>query len=110
MQSTVSELGTGWYLERLDLTLPSGERLTFPCGHWIGKSDETNIEGPKTRNLIPCCVVRRPIQAGTGLPIVVAASAMAVPHPEKVADGRRAVNRRGGGYGGEDAYFYCATR
>ena len=48
IQSSVSELGTGWFLERVDLTLPTGERLTFPCGHWIGKSDETDIAGEDT--------------------------------------------------------------
>lgn len=66
--------------------------------------------GPKQRNLIPCCVVKRPEALHMGLPIAVAASAMSVPHPEKVADGRRAVNRRGEGHGGEDAYFYCTSR
>lgn len=38
------------------------------------------------------------------------AAATALPHPEKAAAGLKGVNRKGGGYGGEDAYFYCTNR
>ena len=39
-------------------------------------------------------------------PLVVHASAVSVPHPEKVRDGTtKAVNKRHHGYAGEDAYF-----
>lgn len=33
-------------------------------------------------------------------------SAVSVPLPEKIKAGKKAHNRRGYGYGGEDAYFY----
>ena len=35
---------------------------------------------------------------------------MAIPHPEKAAEGHKGLNRKGYGYGGEDAYFYCSNR
>ena len=39
-------------------------------------------------------------------PLVVHASAVSVPHPEKVREGTtKAVNKRHHGYAGEDAYF-----
>ena len=39
-------------------------------------------------------------------PLVVHASAVSVPHPEKVRDGTtKAVNKRHHGFAGEDAYF-----
>jgi protein phosphatase PTC7 len=41
-------------------------------------------------------------------PLVVHASAVSVPHPDKVQKGARAVNKKTIGYGGEDAYFCTA--
>ena len=41
-------------------------------------------------------------------PLAVATGAAALPHPEKVEAGARAVSRRHEGWAGEDAYF-CAT-
>ena len=39
-------------------------------------------------------------------PLTVAASGVAVPHPDKIAEGApKAVNRKHEGWGGEDAYF-----
>ncbi len=43
-------------------------------------------------------------------PLDVATSAVVLPHPEKVAAGMRAVIRKAGGWGGEDAYFVARGR
>ena len=54
----------------------------------------------------------RPIQTPKPLavPLAVSASAVALPHPEKVGAGHpKAVNRKAEGWGGEDAYFCTAA-
>ena len=38
--------------------------------------------------------------------VKIKASGMVIPHPEKVQEGMKAVNRNGRGLGGEDAFFY----
>lgn len=53
----------------------------------------------------------RPVAAPRRLatPLAVTASAVALPHPEKVGAGHpKAVNRKAEGWGGEDAYF-CSS-
>ena len=65
------------------------------------------------RNLIPCERLDLPATHLTDLeqPLVVQASAIAVPHPEKVHGGiGKAVNQKKTGWGGEDAYFYTTTQ
>ena len=54
----------------------------------------------------------RPVAAPRRLatPLAVSASAVALPHPEKVGAGHpKAVNRKAEGWGGEDAYFCIAA-
>ena len=61
------------------------------------------------RNLIPCQRLDLPATDLKDLekPLVIQASAIAVPHPEKVHGGiGKAVNKKNTGWGGEDAYFY----
>ena len=63
------------------------------------------------RNLIPCERLDLPATQFKDLeqPLAVQASAIAVPHPEKVNGGiGKAVNKKKTGWGGEDAYF-CTT-
>lgn len=44
-------------------------------------------------------------------PVQVSASALAIPHPEKVMKQKlKGVNQQGSGYAGEDSYFYCEGR
>lgn len=44
-------------------------------------------------------------------PVTIAASGLAIPHPEKVLHSKlKGYNTRGYGYGGEDAYFYGMAR
>jgi hypothetical protein len=64
--------------------------------------------GESQRNLIPADPSHEE-EAAEYLPepLEVLASAIALPHPEKVQAGTKAVNKRGLGYGGEDAYFYA---
>jgi PLAT/LH2 domain len=35
-----SELGSGWFLERVVVTGPDGNATTFPCHQWIGEPDD----------------------------------------------------------------------
>jgi hypothetical protein len=37
---TASELGSGWFLERVEVTGPDGAVVTFPCHAWIGEPDD----------------------------------------------------------------------
>lgn len=72
-----------------------------------------HIVGPVSnqRNLIPCQRLDLPASNLKDLehPLVVQASAIAVPHPEKVNGGiGKAVNKKKTGWGGEDAYFYTS--
>lgn len=43
-------------------------------------------------------------------PLHAVFSGVAIPHPEKVQDGTKGVNRRGYGFGGEDSYFYASNK
>lgn len=66
--------------------------------------------GPVTnqRNLAPCEHSDLPAKLIKDLdrPLVVQASAISVPHPDKVTGSAgKAVNRKKLGWGGEDAYF-----
>lgn len=110
-EPSVTETGFGWFLDKLEVTGPNGQTITFPCHSWIGKNDAGDISGPVSnqRNLIPCQRLDLPATSLNDLeqPLVVQASAIAVPHPEKVNGGAgKAVNKRKTGWGGEDAYFY----
>ncbi|KAL4854234.1 putative protein phosphatase 2C 55 [Chlorella vulgaris] len=114
--------GVGWFLDRIDVTGPEGRHWTFPCSAWLGRSNHpAGLDGDHERNLAPCAsgVVGPPVVAHSmmepnyrllGAPLHVEAAATALPHPEKAAAGLKGVNRKGGGYGGEDAYFYCTNR
>lgn len=60
------------------------------------------------RNLLPCVKpIVLPCDTGA-LPktISIRGAGVAIPHPEKVKDGKRGVNARTSGFAGEDAYFY----
>ena len=35
-----SEIGSGWFLERVVVTSPDGNYTTFPCHAWIGEPDD----------------------------------------------------------------------
>lgn len=60
------------------------------------------------RNLLPCVKpVVLPIDSGTHQQAIsIRGAGVAIPHPEKVKDGKRGVNLRSSGFAGEDAYFY----
>lgn len=107
-----TETGMGWYLEKVEVIGPNGVRWTFPCGAWLGKSATGHTQGCEERNLIPATPRSSMMDPAYNppRPLHVAASAMAIPHPEKVEAGRKGVNRRGFGHGGEDAYFYSSNR
>lgn len=62
--------------------------------------------GESERNLIPADASQEAIAEYLAEPLEVSVSAVSVPLPEKIKAGKKAYNRRGFGYGGEDAYFY----
>ena len=102
--SSITEAGTGWYLKQITVDAPGGARCVFPCNAWFGESDVSGNAGPLERNLLP--VAADAVEVGQ--PVQVAASGVAVPHPDKVKyDAIKGINRKGFGHGGEDAYFYC---
>lgn len=60
------------------------------------------------RNLLPAATE---MIMGHHEPVQVSASALAIPHPEKVMKQKlKGVNQQGSGYAGEDSYFYCEGR
>ncbi|MEW5318281.1 MAG: hypothetical protein WDW38_009514 [Sanguina aurantia] len=81
---------------------PRATSRCSPCNNWLGASDCGGIMGPLERNLLPTIAT----QATTApAPVSVTGAGMSIPHPDKVKQGVKGVNRRGYGYGGEDAYF-----
>lgn len=122
------EPATGWYLDRVEVRGPEGERWTFPCGSWLGVAPACEggegggggggVAGCVERNLIPAdhsrdvhaSSLHDPSARRLTRPLRVDAAGFAVPHPEKVAAGVKGLNRKGYGTGGEDSYFYAANR
>ncbi|CAG9460661.1 unnamed protein product [Pedinophyceae sp. YPF-701] len=127
-------LGAGWFLDKIDVVDPKGKVWTFPCEAWFGLDNASGAEGSLERNLLPLIdepqfddgsfmetdvdeMAMEGDNTFSGIakgkpapePISVAISALAIPDRSKVAQGTRAINRKGFGYGGEDSYFFCET-
>lgn len=106
----------GWYLDRIEVLGPEGEKYTFPCSSWIGLHDSGLENMTSERNLIVAddhrdtqrSSLHDPAHRITR-PLVVDASGFSMPHPDKVQAGVKGCNRKGMGYGGEDAYFYASN-
>ena len=47
----MSDLGSGWYLDRIEVMGPEGAVWSFPCHNWLGKSDAGDHRGA-----VPQCV------------------------------------------------------
>lgn len=58
--------------------------------------------GPLERYLVPY----EEIEIMDPQPVQILASATAIPHPQKLLDGVKGVNKGTQGRGGEDSYFY----
>jgi len=63
----VSEVGSGWYLDRIEVMGPEGTQSSFPCHNWLGKSDAGDHRGARALRrpaalpaFMPC---RRPAPA-----------------------------------------------
>jgi protein phosphatase PTC7 len=116
-EAATAEAATGWFLDRVEVAGPGGARWTFPCGAWLGRAGDGSAAGVARRALAPAdrCLVgggtlhQHGARAARRLavPLAVAVAGFAIPHPEKVAAGAKGANRRGAGWGGEDAYFYA---
>ncbi|GLC59487.1 hypothetical protein PLESTB_001492600 [Pleodorina starrii] len=105
--SSISDAGTGWFLEHVVVQTPERRRLYFPCHAWFGEADCGGRRGPLERNLLPVA----PEDELSAQRVRLSVSGVAVPHPDKVKqDGVKGVNRKGFGHGGEDAYFYATGR
>lgn len=108
--SRATEVGSGWFLQQVEVRGPDGQLWLFPCHSWLGESDCGNIAGPLERNLL-LLKASSADEVVASQPVHVAASGIAFPHPEKVMQqAMRGVNHRNSGHGGEDAYFYCTGR
>uniref|UniRef100_A0A7S3VT51 Protein phosphatase n=1 Tax=Dunaliella tertiolecta TaxID=3047 RepID=A0A7S3VT51_DUNTE len=100
----VNAMDEGWYLQHVEVQGPSGEKMLFPCNAWLGQSDCGSYDGPNERNLL-LAHHGKPVE--NPAPVSIAASGMAIPHPEKVLRSKlKGYNTQGYGYAGEDAYFY----
>lgn len=102
---------TAWYLDRIEVLCPDGHRYAFPCSSWFGKDgkkknlmvadEHKDTQRSSLHDPSPAYRLTQPLQ--------VAASGFAIPHPSKVRSGIKGVNRKGGGHGGEDSYFYASN-
>lgn len=45
MEPSITEVGSGWFLDRVDVTGPTGDKISFPCKTWLGKSDAGDFDG-----------------------------------------------------------------
>ncbi|KAL4419639.1 hypothetical protein ABPG77_008580 [Micractinium sp. CCAP 211/92] len=115
LPSSSDGAGVGWFLDRIEVAGPEGQQWLFPCSAWLGKANHpAGLDGDHERNLAPAVVrpsthhsLKEPSYNLLGAPLQPEVSAVALPHPEKAAAGKKGLNKKGFGYGGEDAYFYC---
>ena len=82
------------------------------CGRHLVRKSNLDAAGTMGRNLIPTEVPHlEETHFSLPEPLRVRYGAIALPHPEKIADGGpKAVNRKWEGWGGEDAYFCTDER
>ena len=45
LEPSVTDTGSGWYLDKIEVTSPSGQLTVFPCYSWLGKNDAGAISG-----------------------------------------------------------------
>lgn len=56
-EPSVTETGFGWFLDKIEVTGPNGQKITFPCYSWIGKNDAGDISGNKVHSYQShCCI------------------------------------------------------
>jgi len=70
-----------------------GESVVFPCQAWFGSDAEGVAGGVLERHLLPAVQGREPDDIPLARPLVVRASGLAIPHPDKVSAGGRGANR-----------------
>jgi protein phosphatase PTC7 len=113
-----SETGHGWFLDRVVIRGPFNGVWNFPCGAWLGRNDADGTTGSIERELTPVNQSQGVVSSGSlgepfyaplDVPLSITIAAIAIPHPEKVADGAKGVNKKGFGHAGEDAYFFASN-
>ena len=45
MEPSWTDVGSGWFLDRVEVNGPGDQKLTFPCNTWLGKSDAGDYDG-----------------------------------------------------------------
>lgn len=105
-----------WYLDRIEVQGPDGEIYTFPSSSWIGNDADRGEVTSMERNLIVAGHHRDMYRSSLHdpahritRPLSVDANGFSIPHPDKVQEGIKGLNRKGMGHGGEDAYFYASN-
>ena len=49
-QPSVTDTGSGWFLDKIEVVAPDGQHVTFPCHSWIGKNDAGDISGDQAKH------------------------------------------------------------
>eukprot|EP01025_Chloroclados_australasicus_P050108 TRINITY_DN5728_c0_g1_i1.p1 TRINITY_DN5728_c0_g1~~TRINITY_DN5728_c0_g1_i1.p1 ORF type:complete len:542 (-),score=48.91 TRINITY_DN5728_c0_g1_i1:1643-3139(-) len=98
---------SGWFLEKVTVWGPGGQRWKFPCQSWFGMDESGESKGDLERNLFPCATGRQLLPAKR---VKVNCGGIAIPHPEKQKEGKRGYAGKHSGYAGEDAYFFSHGR
>ena len=112
----MSQVGHGWLLEHVRVTCEETGSVThFNSRKWFGESDCGGKDGPLSQLMGEdvCPRLRPDGETRDSLPVVnlsVSAAGATVPHVDKTKEGIRAVMQREWGHGGEDAYFFKASK
>ncbi len=89
----------------------TGESFRFPFRRWLGASDAGGAVFPREQEMDvvagggPSEPAAPPANTPLLRPLSLRTGAAAVPHPDKMKAGARALAKSDAGHAGEDAYF-----
>ncbi len=69
VEPSVSEVGSGWYLDRIEVMGPEGTQSSFPCHNWLGKSDAGDHRGARAPRRPAALPALTPRPAGPRQPL-----------------------------------------
>jgi hypothetical protein len=98
-----SEIGAGWWLDKVVVVDEDNHSVVFPCAAWLGVSDSGGVSGPPTVVLKPISKQEQFEDKEPTTILKLRVGTACFPHPDKVRAGVRAHNGVGCGYAGEDA-------
>jgi protein phosphatase PTC7 len=101
----------GWFLEEVHVRRSGGRSVRFPARRWLGAADASGAVFPlqlRLRAATASLAHPEPPPSPAARAVRLRVGAAAVPHPDKVKSGQRALITSTGGHAGEDAFFICS--